>query len=57
LVKSGRFKSGEQLTIHQGEAMLRPSTLLVQAQMEGDQITGVTVGGQAIVVARGEFKL
>ena len=55
LVQQGRLKSGERLTVTQGKAMLRPSLLLVEAHVSGDEIREVRVGGSAVVLGRGEL--
>lgn len=57
LVKNGRLKSEESLTIHQGQVMLRPSTMFAEAKVEGGELLRVTVAGRAVVVARGEMLL
>ena len=41
--------------ISQGAAIGRPSTLYARAEGSGGLIDRVEVGGQAIIVARGEF--
>jgi len=46
---------GEELEISQGEEILRPSKLY--ARVEGEGIDKVEVGGSAVIVARGEFRL
>jgi len=46
---------GEELEISQGEEILRPSKLY--ARVEGEGIDEVEVGGSAVIVARGEFRL
>lgn len=45
------------ISITQGEAMGRPSRLRVTIERREDAITEVRVGGEAVVVARGEFLL
>lgn len=45
------------INITQGEAMGRPSRLRVTIEQRADAITEVRVGGEAVVVARGEFLL
>lgn len=57
LVRQGRLKNGERLTVTQGTTMLRPSVLLVEARVEGSDITEVRVGGSAVVLGRGEIIL
>lgn len=46
---------GEEIVIAQGAEIGRPSTLYARADGSADAITGVEVGGSAVVVARGEF--
>jgi trans-2,3-dihydro-3-hydroxyanthranilate isomerase len=52
LVRHGLVPRGQELTISQGAEIGRPSTLYASADDER-----VEVGGSAVVVARGEFKL
>jgi trans-2,3-dihydro-3-hydroxyanthranilate isomerase len=53
LARHGRIEFGEQIEIHQGAEIGRPSTLYAVARSEQE----VEVGGSAVVVARGEFRL
>jgi trans-2,3-dihydro-3-hydroxyanthranilate isomerase len=55
LVLHERHPVGEELTVLQGHAMGRPSTLLVSVQLHEGQVSEVRVGGQAILIARGEL--
>ena len=55
LARHGRIAFGERIEISQGTEIGRPSTLYATAYGEGDAIERVTVGGSAVVVARGEF--
>ena len=55
LARHGRIAYGEQIEISQGTEIGRPSTLYATAYGSGDSIERVTVGGSAVVVARGEF--
>ena len=48
---------GEEITISQGAEIGRPSTLYARARSEGGAVSTVEVGGSAVVVARGEFRL
>ncbi len=57
LTRSGRLAPGSVLTVHQGQAMKRPSTLFVDAQLEGADVSQVAVAGSAVVVGRGEMLL
>lgn len=57
LVRHGRIESGADLVIRQGDVVGRPGTLYARAWTDGDDVTAVEVGGAAVVVARGEFRL
>ena len=53
----GLAEWGEWIEISQGAEMGRPSTLHAVAEAAGGEVTRVVVGGSAVVVARGEFRL
>jgi trans-2,3-dihydro-3-hydroxyanthranilate isomerase len=55
LARHGRIAFGERIEISQGAEIGRPSTLYATAYGSGDAVERVTVGGSAVVVARGEF--
>jgi trans-2,3-dihydro-3-hydroxyanthranilate isomerase len=57
LARHGRIAFGDQIAIAQGAELGRPSTLYARAEGSGDAVAQVEVGGAAVVVARGEFKL
>jgi trans-2,3-dihydro-3-hydroxyanthranilate isomerase len=57
LARHGRIAFGERIEISQGTEIGRPSTLYATAYGLGDSIERVTVGGAAVVVARGEFRI
>ncbi len=57
LVRNGCYKSGDIITIHQGERMLRPSTLYARAVIANEIVSEVFVGGSAVVVGRGEVHI
>ena len=57
LARHGRISFGEQIEISQGAEIKRPSTLYARVSGSGAQIEKVEVGGSAVVVARGEFRL
>jgi trans-2,3-dihydro-3-hydroxyanthranilate isomerase len=57
LARHGIVGFGEEIEISQGAEIGRPSTLYARAQGSGDRIEAVEVGGSAVVVARGEFRL
>jgi trans-2,3-dihydro-3-hydroxyanthranilate isomerase len=53
LVRHGRIELGEEIEIRQGAEIGRPSTLYAVVRAEDE----IEVGGSAVVVARGEFRL
>jgi trans-2,3-dihydro-3-hydroxyanthranilate isomerase len=55
LVRHGRAAYGQQLEISQGAELLRPSLLLARIEGEGARIDRVEVGGQALLIGRGEI--
>jgi trans-2,3-dihydro-3-hydroxyanthranilate isomerase len=57
LARHGRIAWGEEITISQGASVGRPSTLYARADGGAGLIDAVEVGGQAVAVARGEFRL
>jgi len=57
LARHGRIGFGEQIEIRQGERIRRPSVLYASADGSADEIERVTVGGRAVVVARGDYRL
>jgi trans-2,3-dihydro-3-hydroxyanthranilate isomerase len=57
LARHGRIAWGEEIEIAQGVEIGRPSTLYARADGSADGIERVEVGGAAVVVARGEFRL
>ena len=57
LARHGWIAFGDQIEIVQGVEIKRPSTLFAQVDGEGDRIDRVYVGGSAVIVARGEFRL
>jgi trans-2,3-dihydro-3-hydroxyanthranilate isomerase len=57
LARHGRVAWGEEIVIVQGVEMGRPSTLHARAEGGEGLIDEVEVGGSAVVVARGEFRL
>lgn len=56
LARHGRIGFGEQIEISQGAELKRPSKLYARVDGTTDSIERVTVGGSAVVVARGEFQ-
>ena len=57
LLRHGRIESGEEIEVEQGVELKRPSRLYARATGTADEIERVEVGGSAVVVARGEFRL
>ncbi len=57
LARHGRIRFGEQIEISQGAEIGRPSTLYAEAHGSAERIDRVVVGGCAVTVARGEFRL
>ena len=57
LARHGRIAWGDEITIAQGAELGRPSTLFARAEGSAGGITRVEVGGSAVPVARGEFRL
>ncbi len=57
LCRHGRVEWGEWIEISQGVEIGRPSTLFARADARAGQLERVAVGGHAVVVARGEFRL
>lgn len=56
LARHGRIPWGEEIVIEQGVEIGRPSTLYARAEGGGGLIDRVEVGGQAVVIARGELR-
>jgi trans-2,3-dihydro-3-hydroxyanthranilate isomerase len=57
LARYGRVAFGEEIEISQGAEIGRPSTLHARVEGSAERLEGVEVGGSAVVVARGEFRL
>jgi trans-2,3-dihydro-3-hydroxyanthranilate isomerase len=57
LARHGRIGFGEEIEIVQGVELGRPSRLYALVEGAPDRIEQVRVGGSAVIVARGEFKL
>ena len=57
LARHGRIGWGDEIRISQGAEVGRPSTLHARVDGSADAIERVEVGGSAVVVARGEFRL
>ncbi len=57
LARHGQIGFGEEIEIRQGEEIGRPSRLYARAEGSADRIERVLVGGSAVIVARGEYRL
>ena len=57
VARHGWIAWGDEITISQGAEIGRPSTLYARAEGSGGLIDRVEVGGRAVTVARGEFRL
>jgi trans-2,3-dihydro-3-hydroxyanthranilate isomerase len=57
LSRHGQIAFGDEIEITQGVEILRPSTLFARAVRTAEELERVEVGGRAVVVARGEFRL
>jgi trans-2,3-dihydro-3-hydroxyanthranilate isomerase len=57
LARHGRIGFGDEIEIRQGEEIGRPSRLYARAEGSADRIERVLVGGSAVIVARGQYRL
>jgi trans-2,3-dihydro-3-hydroxyanthranilate isomerase len=57
LARHGRIAFGDEIEISQGAEVGRPSTLYARADGSADGVERIEVGGSAVIVARGEFRL
>jgi trans-2,3-dihydro-3-hydroxyanthranilate isomerase len=57
LARYGKIQFGDEVVIEQGAEIGRPSTLHACAFGSTERLERVEVGGGAVVVARGEFRL
>jgi trans-2,3-dihydro-3-hydroxyanthranilate isomerase len=57
LARHGRIGWGDEIEISQGAEIGRPSTLYARADGSAGGVDRVEVGGSAVTVARGEFRL
>jgi trans-2,3-dihydro-3-hydroxyanthranilate isomerase len=57
LARHGRIGFGEEIEISQGAEVGRPSKLYARVEGTPERIERVEVGGSAVIVARGEFRL
>jgi trans-2,3-dihydro-3-hydroxyanthranilate isomerase len=57
LARHGWIGFGDEIEVSQGAEIGRPSTLYARADGSAEKLETVEVGGSAVIVARGEFKL
>jgi trans-2,3-dihydro-3-hydroxyanthranilate isomerase len=57
LLRHGLIEPGQEIEISQGAEVARPSTLYARVSGSADAIQSVEVGGEAVIVANGEFQL
>jgi len=57
VARHGRIAFGDEIEISQGAEIGRPSTLYARVDGSADELERVEVGGSAVIVARGEFRL
>jgi trans-2,3-dihydro-3-hydroxyanthranilate isomerase len=57
LVRHGQLRAGEELDIRQGLELGRPSRLYARVEGPATRMTAVQVGGAAVVVAQGRYRL
>ena len=57
LARHGATAFGDRIEIHQGAEIGRPSILHARAEGSADRLARVVVGGAAVLVARGEYRI
>jgi trans-2,3-dihydro-3-hydroxyanthranilate isomerase len=57
LARHGRIAFGEEIEIRQGAEIGRPSLLRARVEGSPERVERVVVGGNAVMVARGEYRL
>jgi trans-2,3-dihydro-3-hydroxyanthranilate isomerase len=57
LARYGQIRFGDKVLIDQGAELGRPSTLHAFVVGNAERLERVEVGGSAVVVARGEFRI
>lgn len=57
LARHRRIGFGDEIEITQGVEIKRPSKLHARVEGSPDEVTRVEVGGSAVTVAHGEFRL
>jgi trans-2,3-dihydro-3-hydroxyanthranilate isomerase len=56
LARHGRIAFGDEIEIHQGAEVGRPSVLYARVQGSEERMEAIEVAGAAVIVARGEFR-
>ena len=57
LARHRRIAFGDEIEISQGAELKRPSTLYARVEGSPERVERIEVGGSAVIVARGEFRL
>lgn len=57
LARHGEISYGEQIEVHQGAEIGRPSVLYATAAGDRDRLESVEVGGRAVIVAEGRYRI
>jgi trans-2,3-dihydro-3-hydroxyanthranilate isomerase len=57
LVRHGRIEPGDEIEISQGDEIGRPSRLYARVAGTREHVERIDVGGSAVIVARGEFRI
>ena len=57
LATHGRIGFGDEIEIRQGEEIARPSVLRARVEGSPERVERIVVGGSAVIVARGEYRL
>ena len=57
IARHGRISFGEEIEISQGDEIGRPSKLYARVEGTPERVDLIEVGGAAVIVARGEFRL
>jgi trans-2,3-dihydro-3-hydroxyanthranilate isomerase len=57
LIRHGVIGFGDQIEIRQGAEIGRPSVLFAAVAGAGDRIDSVKVGGSALIVAEGRYRI
>lgn len=57
LARHGRIAFGQEIEIHQGAAIHRPSLLYAKVTGSSERVESIQVGGSAQIVAHGQFRI